>query len=300
MKIKKKRIVLFIMVVICLSVFTGCDKKYDNIAANKISFDYKKNQNHIDKKNKTKFKYKFGVFLNYSGNLKKLSDYETIVIDAQYIKKKDITAFKAKGHKVYSYINVGSLENFRTYYKKYKKLMLGKYEHWDEECWIDVSSKTWQDFILKDLSVKLMKKSIDGFFVDNCDVYYVYPKKKIFKGLSVILEGLKAKGKAVIINSGNDFLDKYCSEGGNWRKIITGINQECVFSSINWDDNTFGEAKKEDQKFFRNYIEKYGKKGVKIYLIEYTKDQKLIKKIKNYCKKKKFNYYIAGRLELDA
>ena len=102
-----------------------------------------------------------------------------------------------------------------------------------------------------------MKKSIDGFFVDNCDVYYVYPKKKIFKGLSVILEGLKAKGKAVIINSGNDFLDKYCSEGGNWRKIITGINQECVFSSINWDDNTFGEAKKEDQKFFRNYIEKY-------------------------------------------
>ena len=226
MKIKKKRIVLFIMVVICLSVFTGCDKKYDNISVNKLSFDYKKNQNHIDKKNKSKFKNKFGVFLNYNGNLKKLSDYETVVIDAQYIKKKDIAAFKAKGHKVYSYINVGSLENFRTYYKKYKKLMLGKYEHWDEECWIDVSSKTWKNFILKDLSVKLMKKGIDGFFVDNCDVYYVYPQKKIFKGLSVILEGLKSKGKNVIINSGNDFLDKYCSEGGNWRKIITGITQE--------------------------------------------------------------------------
>ena len=295
-----KRIYLIVILVLCLGIFIGCDSKFENITNYNIISNYQKDICCANKNHNNRFKKKFGVFLNYGGNLKKLSDYETIVIDAQYIKKKDITAFKAKGHKVYSYINVGSLENFRSYYKKYKKLMLGQYEHWDEEHWIDVSSKSWQKFILDDLSVKLLRKGIDGFFVDNCDVYYVYNNKKIFKGLSVILEGLRAKKKAVILNSGNDFLDKYCEEGGNWKKVITGINQECVFSSINWNDKTFGKAKKEDNKFFRDYIERYGKKGADIYLLEYTNDSRLIKKIKTYCNKNKYFYYITDRLELDA
>ena len=58
----------------------------------------------------------FGVFLNYEGDLKDLGQYETVVIDAQYIEAQDIKAFQEQGHRVYSYINVGSLENFRDYY----------------------------------------------------------------------------------------------------------------------------------------------------------------------------------------
>ena len=51
----------------------------------------------------------YGVFLSYEGDLDRLAEYDTVVIDAQYFKATDIAEFRSEGHKVYSYINVGSL-----------------------------------------------------------------------------------------------------------------------------------------------------------------------------------------------
>ena len=244
-------------------------------------------------------KYAYGVFLSVEKNIDKLRDYEIVVIDAQHFKKEEIEAFKARGHKVYSYINIGSLENFRSYYKQYKSLKLGKYEHWDEEIWINVADKKWQDFIVEKLMPSLLDKGIDGFFVDNCDVYYHYKKKAIMDGLTVMMKSLVATGKKVLINGGDCYLDAYCKSGGKWSDVITGINQETVFSKIIWNKNKFGTASNKDHKYFTSYIERYAKKGADIYLLEYTRDKKLISKIKAYCKKKGFGYYVSDSVELD-
>ena len=272
-----KKINLIAISILVLSILIGCGKNTENES------DYTNS---------------YGVFLNYEGNLTELSRYETIVIDAQYISEKDIDDFKAQGHTVYSYINVGSLENFRDYYPEFEDIMLGEYEHWEEERWVDVSSKTWQDFILNDLSKELIDKGIDGFFVDNCDVYYEYPNIDILSGLSVILEGLRATGKDVVINGGDCFVDAYCGAGGDWKKILTGINQESVFSCINWDDGTF-EKVEEEHKYFTEYIERYGKQGADIFLLEYTKDPQLMQEIQDYCAENHYQYYITDRIELD-
>lgn len=242
----------------------------------------------------------YGVFLSYEGDLTELSEYKTIVIDAQYISRDDILSFKSQGHTVYSYINIGSLENFRDYYDTFKDITLGEYAHWEEEFWINVSDQRWQDFILNDLAQVLIDKGIDGFFVDNCDVYYQYPRAEILNGLSTIMKGLKSTGKDVIINGGDSFLNTYCDTVGNWADIITGINQESVFSSINWDDNSFGTASNEDHKYFTKYIESYGNRGADIFLLEYTTDTNLINEIKNYCQKNNYRFYISDGLELDA
>ena len=273
-----KKTALFIIGIITLCIFTGCEKI---------------------KKDELEDTNPYGVFLNYEGNLIELSKYETIVIDAQYISEQDIADFKAQGHTVYSYINVGSLENFRDYYPEFEDIMLGEYEHWEEERWVDVSSKTWQDFILNDLSKELIDKGIDGFFVDNCDVYYEYPNSDILSGLSAILEGLRATGKDVVINGGDCFVDAYCSTGGDWKNILTGINQESVFSCINWEDDTFGKAEEEDHKYYTEYIEKYGKQGADIFILEYTKDPQLMQEIQEYCAENHYQYYITDRIELD-
>ena len=63
-------------------------------------------------------KYEYGVFLNADRTaVPKLKNYEIVVIDAQYFSKKDIRKLHAGGTKVYSYLNIGSVENFRPYYK---------------------------------------------------------------------------------------------------------------------------------------------------------------------------------------
>ena len=245
------------------------------------------------------FKYNYGVFLSVTKNLESMKDYRIVVVDAQYYSKEEIEAFRSKGHQVYSYINIGSLENFRSYYKRFKKLKLGKYENWDEEIWIDVSNASWQKFITEDIMPKLVGKGIDGFFVDNCDVYYNYPKAKIMNGLTVMMKALIGTGKKVLINGGDVYLDAYCKSGGSWNDIITGINQENVFAKIIWKKNKFGRASADDHIHFRTYVERYARLGADIYLLEYTTDKKLIKKIDDYCKLHGYEYYVSDSIELD-
>ena len=245
------------------------------------------------------FKYPYGVFLSICENIEQFADYEIVVIDAQYYPKEELDAFRSKGYKVFSYINIGSLEDFRDYYDEYKDLSLGAYEHWEEEVWVDVSQKRWQDFMLNDIAAGLLEKDIDGFFVDNCDVYYVHPKQEILEGLTVIMKGLKATGKKVIINSGDTFLDTYCEQGGKWDDVISGINQESVFSTIMWDEGTFGTAEPEDHEYFVSYIDRYGSQGAEIYLLEYTIDEELMKEIKAFCEERGYTYYVADSIELD-
>ena len=97
------------------------------------------------------------IFKLDSSQIKKLYGYRLVVIDAQYFSAKDIRTLHKKGVKVYTYLNVGSIENFRDYYKKYEYLTIGTYENWEEEKWVDVSNKDWQKFMGK-LSKKLLKK----------------------------------------------------------------------------------------------------------------------------------------------
>ena len=241
----------------------------------------------------------YGVFLSFTEDLNQLEDYSTVVIDAQYYSADDISAFRDKGHLVYSYINVGSLEDFRDYSDEFKDLALGEYEHWDEEVWVDVSNQRWQNFVIHDLAASLLEKGIDGFFVDNCDVYYNYPSKENLDGLSTILKALVNTGKNVLINGGDVFLDRYCENGGHWSDVITGINQETVFSEILWDEHRFSAADAEDTQYFCDYLDRYARQGADIYLLEYTTDSAVKEKIETYCREKGYTWYISDSIELD-
>ncbi len=244
---------------------------------------------------------RYGVFLGYEGALTDLSkEYDTIVIDAQYRTAEEISEFtKNYGKYVFSYINVGSLEDFRDYYDEYEDLGLSVYENWEDEVWINVADKRWHDFILNTLAPELVAKGIDGFFVDNCDVYYQYPTGEMLEGLSTIMEGLKDMGMIVIINGGDAFLDAYTNAGGNVKNVVDAINQESVISCIDWESETFGRNSDEDREYFEAYLEKYAAQGIMIYLLEYTDGSSIDWDIKSYCLAHGYGYYISHSLELD-
>lgn len=247
---------------------------------------------------KTLEKNDYGVFLNAdASSLERFKRYDLIVIDAQYFTKKDIESLHQNGTKVYTYLNIGSVENFREYYKTYEKFTIGKYEHWDEEKWVDVSVPAWQKFI-EQLSKKLFEKGVDGFFIDNCDVYYYAPRKSIFEGLTAILQNIMTLKKAVIINGGDTYVTKYRERYGAVDHIMTGVNQESVWSGIDFDKGTFNEQTRETREYYSKYLEACKADGMEVYLLEYTTDEKLIQKIKKYCKDKNFHFYISNSLEL--
>ena len=148
-------------------------------------------------------------------------------------------------------------------------------------------------------SKSFYKKGVDGFFIDNCDVYDYAKTKKTFRGLTKILKDIKKLGKGVMINGGDVYVTTYMDTYGSAKDIMTAVNQETVWSSINFETGTFGKQPKKVRNYFIKYLKSCKKDGMDVYLLEYTEDHKLIKQIKRFCKEKKYHCYISDTIELD-
>ena len=246
------------------------------------------------------FDHPYGVFLSCDASqADRFAGFQTLVIDAAYFAKEDIAALRQAGHTVFTYLNVGSLENFRPYYDRFITHTLAPYEHWAEERWMDVAYAPWQTYLTDTLAQTYLDKGVDGFFVDNCDVYFLYPTDAVYSGLTAVLQKLVATGKQVIINGGDAFVTEYARRYGTIADVMTGVNQETVFSAIHFDKGTFARATKEDHAYFMDYVERVAALGGKVYLLEYTKDAKLIAEIQAYCQSKGFDFYVSGSIELN-
>lgn len=254
------------------------------------------------------FKYNYGVFLSCSPEEKEVfQDYKTIVIDSQYFSRTEINELKDEGHIVYSYINVGSIEKFRSYYSLYEEMFIGVYENWEDEQWIDVSQMKWQ-LLVKGLADEMIGKGIDGFFVDNCDVYdYVVNNctdiniepETIYQGLNTILSSLVMRGTEVVINGGDTYINAFREEYGSASKIMTAVNQESVFTSIDFENNILARSTADDQEYFEEFLKDCKEDSMKVYLLEYTSDAELINKIDEFCKQNDYEYYVTDSIDLD-
>ena len=111
--------------------------------------------------------------------------YQTLILDLQNFSKVEVSALHHAGvKKIYSYLDVGSLETYRPYFTRFQKLVRAPYENWEEEYWIDVSNISWQDFLVKELASDLVQKGADGFFLDNTDVYAQEETPQTYEGLA--------------------------------------------------------------------------------------------------------------------
>ena len=249
----------------------------------------------------------YGVFLGIGGNaetkqldeekLQKLKNYRMVILEPSNFSTEQIRGIKASGTKVYGYLNIGALENFRPYYKRFRQDSLAPYENWKEERWMDVSNPQWQDFLINDLGQKYSSMGIDGFFLDNTDIYYQYPKEEIYQGLKKILTGLKQYSLPVILNGGDTFVQRSIEEG-KALSLFDGVNQECVFTKINFSKPAYLSQDKESKAYYEEYLEKAKTAGLSVYLTEYQADSSLSKEIDRYCKENGFLWYNAESLEL--
>lgn len=241
-------------------------------------------------------KLDYGVFIGDTKVTAAMFKYRTVVVDAQYLSATDIGRLHNNGRTVLTYLNIGSLEKFRSYYSRFSSITLGAYEGWPEERWIDVSKTSWKSFIV-DLGKKLLrKKNVDGFFIDNTDVYYRFHKDRIYNGLLSICSSLRKTGAQVIINGGDEFVSR-AIRSGRTRGCFTGVNQESVYTALG-DDGSFAKASPKDRKYFTAYLDRVRKSKLTVYVVEYSADPALNAEIEKYSKKHGWHCYISPKLEL--
>ena len=245
----------------------------------------------------------YGVFVGLEdSHMQKLADYKTVIIDADQYSQKEIATLHKEGKTVYTYLDIGSLETYRSYYKDFKACALAPYENWPDEYWMDVTNKNWQDFLIHKQVPKMMKKGVDGFFIDNCDVYSHYKNKNTYEALRTILKNIKKTKKKVIINGGDEFVTANLQHRDALQEIMDGENQESVYTAISYtkaQKPVLKKASTADTKYYTHFLQQVKKQGVQVYLTEYTDQFLLSAKIASQCKKNGWKFYIADSIKLN-
>ena len=253
----------------------------------------------------------YGVFLGIDRKTFDISlfeNYKQVVVDAQELSRDQLARLHENGHVVYSYLNVGSIENTRDYFDEYEDICLDSYDNWPDEYWVDVTQQKWKDFVGVTLVNTIRDKDpiIDGLFLDNLDVYYhVQDTKKyrsmkedVFDALVSILETYQSAGLPVLVNGADVFVSQMIEEG--LEDLVPGVNQETVFSSIrDYDKDKFGEQPKSENKYYIEYLADCEEAGIDIYLLEYTRDRTVKAKICKFCRENGYRFFISEYVNLD-
>jgi hypothetical protein len=243
----------------------------------------------------------YGVFIGLGpDNIDSVMQYDIVVIDASYFTKQQIKLLRDAGTTVYSYINPGSIEKFRDYYEEFAPYALGDYAGWPDEKWMDVSNPAWQKYVINTLAKSLREKGVDGYFVDNTDVYYVYPEEKIYSGIMDILKSLAVYGLPVIINGGDTFVER-ALQGDLAHTPVKGINQESVFTAGDPETGAMGLQNSETTGYFLEYLSRCKDNRLDIYLTEYApkENRQIRERIAHYCRERQYLFYIASSFKLD-
>lgn len=295
---KRAAACMAVLLVLCfaLSSLTGCRREED-MEGGEISDTSKES---------------YGVFLGVdrnSFNVDSFEGYDMVVVDAQELRKDQLAQLHAKGHTVYSYLNVGSIETNRDYYDDYRDLCLDRYENWPDEYWVDVTQKRWQEFTGSGLLKRILANdpAVDGLFLDNLDIYFHVTEKKkyrsmkedVYESLLRILEMYEDAELPVLVNGADMFVTRLIEE--EREGLIRGVNQETVFSRIlDYDKDKFGEQPARENKYYTEYLDMCKDTEMDVFLLEYTADEDVEKKISRYCEKNGFRYYISKHVNLTA
>ncbi len=235
----------------------------------------------------------YGVFLGIDRDqISYLDAYDIVVIEPSEFTEEDIHNLQEQGKVVYGYLNVGAIEEYRSYFGDYEDLTLGVYEEWPDERWMDVSDNQWQSFI-QELGQSYIDMGFDGLFIDNCDVYYHYNTDEIFDGLCFILDNLKSENIDIMINGADTFV-KRCINEEIALDLFDSVNQETVFTTLNDEEQDTSET-----AYFQEYLAKVKENQIDVYLLEYGADVTLSKEIDAYCTENGFLWFNAKSVNLD-
>lgn len=242
----------------------------------------------------------YRVYLTTKVNPAKLAKGSgIIVIEPDDYKLAEIKAIKAKGYKVLAYLSVGTIEKERTWWKLYSKYKLKQLPDWPKEYYIDVRKTEWRNFVASRAQM-LKAKGYDGWWLDNIDIYEEYKSKTMFTAIASVFLKLKALKGYVMINGGSAWVEDAVNRGEKLSKYLSGYTQEEVFSRITdySGKGKFGKQSTADSTYYQKMIKKAIKAKVSGFLLEYTRDETLKTKIKDWCKKYGASCCISGDVNL--
>ncbi len=222
-------------------------------------------------------KYPFGYLLNGDEEEQaRLADFNVVVLELLDTPNEALvqSLHDAGVSKVLSYLNAGSLEDWREDYEDFQHLCLDTYENWEDECWMDLSSEAWVDHLVTQRAQAIMDQGADGVYIDNSDVYELYPTSAMRDGLIRFYQGLRDRypDAWIIMQNGASLLTDP-DVGNEVQDLLDGVGFEDVSYMPDFDASGEVYMKRDEQEHEQILSVLQGlSENLQVFTIDYTDD----------------------------
>jgi endo-alpha-1,4-polygalactosaminidase (GH114 family) len=111
-----------------------------------------------------------------SGNLlRRYAAYDLLVLDGEGATRAQVSALRGAGKIVLGYLDVGTIEPFRSWYPLLRPYRMAYWPQWGE--WYARVTAGYRAVIVQRIAPMLLRKGFDGLFLDNTDMIEAYPRQ---------------------------------------------------------------------------------------------------------------------------
>lgn len=120
----------------------------------------------------------------------RLEAFDLVVVDGEEATRTEVAALQANGTTVLGYLSVGTIEKWRSWYKRLKPFRLDAWGDWEGEWFARTSSGDYRRKMVKIAKKRVLAKGFDGLFLDNVDMVEDPRYARQRKGMSRLVRDL--------------------------------------------------------------------------------------------------------------
>lgn len=215
--------------------------------------------------------------------------YHVVIIESQLFTAEEIAVFKKNNQKVVGYISLTEVHPTSTLYADLENFTFGKNEIWNSY-YIDISKIQAQKVLLDEVS-RMLKKGLDGLFLDNLDNVSEWGVLKSQKDtLVAFIKTINNTWESIyLIQNAGLFVS---DELANSTDVIL---VESVVTLYDFEKKEYAyRAEVEKKNIIKNLKAIKKKNKQTIYILDYANEYAMKTKVENELSTLKMPFFIAN------
>jgi uncharacterized protein (TIGR01370 family) len=200
-----------------------------------------------------------------SGDLElKYAAYDLLVVDGESATAAQVAALRSAGKLVLAYLDVGTIEPFRSWYRSLKAYRLDYWPDWGE-WYANVSNRGYRRAIEQRIAPGILRKGFDGLFLDNTDMIETHAGQTV--GMRALVRGLAAlvhgRRGLLFAQNGEDSI-------GPTLRYYDGWNREDVSSTYDFARRRYVRQPRDQVNGALDALRRIGSAGLLVLATDYV------------------------------
>ena len=189
-----------------------------------------------------------------------LSGYDLVVVDGDTPARR-VKALRAGGAIVLGYLDVGTIEPYRSWYPQAKPFRMEYWPDWGE-WYADVSRRGFRDLIAGQVAPAVLDRGFDGLFLDNLDMIVTHRRRS--RGMHALVARLARLPGYLFAQNGEEVIGSFLSRLDGW-------NREDVSRTYDFDRRRYVKVPAGDRDDALAALRRVAARGKLVTATDYTR-----------------------------